>query len=65
MTLVKGFGLILATIGVMILLYSLSFDGERLFGIPKGGIFLGIITTLLGITVYMFSKKSNGVIRVR
>ena len=65
MTVVKGFGLILATIGVMILLYSLSFDGERLFGIQKGGIFLGIITALLGIIVYMFSKKSNGVIRVR
>jgi len=49
----------------MILLYSLSFDGERLFGIQKGGIFLGIITALLGIIVCMFSKKSNGVIRVR
>jgi uncharacterized membrane protein len=65
MTIVKGFGLTLATIGVMILLYSLSFDGERLFDIPNGGIFLGIIATLLGIIVYIYSKKSNGMIRVR
>ena len=63
MTLVKGFGITLATLGVMILLYSLSF--ESLFNIPKGGIFLGIIITLLGIMIYMYSKKSNGMIRVR
>ena len=49
--------------GVMILLYSLSFESK--FDVPKGGIFLGIIIALLGIILYMFSKKSNGMIRVR
>ena len=63
MTLAKGFGIILATLGVMILLYSLSFESK--FDVPKGGIFIGIITALLGIILYMFSKKSNGMIRAR
>jgi len=65
MTLAKGFGLLLATLGVMVLLYSISFDDEMLYEIPNGGIFLGIISTLLGIIVYMYSKNSNGMIRVR
>jgi hypothetical protein len=65
MSLAKGFGITLAAIGVMIFLYSLYLGGIKLYDIPNGGIFLGIITTLLGIFVYMYSNKSNGMIRVR
>jgi len=58
----KGFGQILAMVGMIVLLYSVSFDGERFFDIPKGGIFLGIIILIIGIIVYMNAKKHNGMI---
>ena len=65
MSMAKGFGLILAMIGMIVLLYSVSFDSERFFDIPKGGIFLRIITLIVGIIVYINAKKHNGMIHVR
>lgn len=65
MSMAKGFGLILAMIGMIVLLYSVSFGSERFFDIPKGGIFLGIITLIVGIIVYINAKKHNGMIHVR
>jgi len=65
MNIPKGFGLIFTMIGVTILLYSLSFNRESFFDIPSGGIFLGIMTILVGIIVYMNSKKNNAMIPVR
>ena len=65
MSVAKGFGLILAMIGMIVLLYSVSFNSERFFDIPKGGIFLGIITLIVGIIVYINAKKHNGMIHVR
>ena len=65
MSMAKGFGLILAMVGMIVLLYSVSFDSERFFDIPKGGIFLGIISLIVGIIVYINAKKHNGMIRVR
>jgi len=58
----KGFGQILAMVGMIVLLYSVSFDGERFFDIQNGGIFLGIIIMIVGIIVYMNAKKHNGMI---
>ncbi len=65
MNMVKGFGQILAIVGMMVLLYSVSFDGERFFDIPNGGIFLGIIILIVGIIVYINAKKHNGMIHAR
>jgi len=61
----KGFGQILAMVGMMVLLYSVSFDNEKFFGISKGRIFLGIILMIVGIIVYMNAKKHNGMIHAR
>ncbi len=65
MNMTKGFGQILTTVGVIVLLYSVSFDNEKFFDIPKGGIFLGIIILIVGIIVYMNAKKHNGMIHAR
>jgi len=62
MSMTKGFGQILAMVGMIVLLYSVSFDSERFFDIPNGGIFLGIIIMIVGIIVYMNAKKHNGMI---
>ncbi len=61
----KGFGQILAMVGMIVLLYSVSFDNEKFFDISKGRIFLGIIIMIVGITVYMNAKKHNGMIHAR
>jgi len=58
----KGFGQILAMVGMIVLLYSVSYDSERFFDIPNGGIFLGIILLIVGIIAYMNAKKHNGMI---
>ncbi len=64
MSMAKGFGQILVIVGMMVLLYSVSFDSERFFDIPNGGIFLGIIILIVGIIVYINAKKHNGMIHV-
>ena len=61
----KGFGLMLAMLGMIVLLYSMSFDSERFFDIPNGGIFLGIIILIVGIIIYINAKKHNGMIHAR
>ena len=61
----KGFGQILAMVGMIVLLYSVSFDNEIFFDISKGRIFLGIILMIVGIIVYMNAKKHNGMIHAR
>jgi len=61
----KGFGQILAMVGMIVLLYSVSFDNENFFDISKGRIFLGIILMIVGIIVYMNAKKHNGMIHAR
>ena len=61
----KGFGQILAMVGMIVLLYSVSFDNENFFDIQKGRIFLGIIIMIVGIIVYMNAKKHNGMIHAR
>jgi len=65
MSMTKGFGQILAMVGMIVLLYSISFDGEQFFDIPNGGPFLGIILLIVGIIVYINAKKHNGVIHAR
>ncbi len=65
MNMAKGFGQILAMVGMIVLLYSVSFDNEKFFDIPKGRIFLGIIIMIVGIIVYMKAKKHNGMIHAR
>ncbi len=62
MSMTKGFGQILAMVGMIVLLYSVSYDSERFFDIPNGGIFLGIILLIVGIIAYMNAKKHNGMI---
>ncbi len=61
----KGFGQILVMVGMIVLLYSVSFDNEKFFDIQKGRIFLGIIIMIVGIIVYMNAKKHNGMIHAR
>ena len=61
----KGFGQILTMVGMIVLLYSVSFDNEKFFDIQKGRIFLGIIIMIVGIIVYMNAKKHNGMIHAR
>jgi hypothetical protein len=65
MSMAKGFGLMLAMLGMIVLLYSMSFDSERFFDIPNGGIFLGIIILIVGIIIYINAKKHNGMIHAR
>lgn len=65
MNIAKGCGLVITMVGFMILFYSISFDGERFFEYPSGGIFLGVMTAIIGIIVYVNSKKRNGMIHVR
>ena len=65
MNMAKGFGQILTMVGMIVLLYSVSFDNEKFFDIQKGRIFLGIIIMIVGIIVYMNAKKHNGMIHAR
>jgi len=65
MNMAKGFGQILAMVGMIVLLYSVSFDNEKFFDISEGRIFLGIILMIVGIIVYMNAKKHNGMIHAR
>jgi len=65
MNMAKGFGQILTMVGMIVLLYSVSFDNEKFFDIPKGRTFLGIIIMIVGIIVYMNAKKHNGMIHAR